>query len=77
MLKRLQIRLNEQDLIDLEAWMIDSTAVSATRPPQVPDEESQDHARGRSRGGLTTKTHMLCDANGVPLRFQLSGGGNK
>lgn len=29
---------------------------------------------GRSRGGLTIKIHMLCDANGIPLRFLLSGG---
>ena len=31
MLKRLHIKLNEQGLIDLETWMIDSTAVRATR----------------------------------------------
>ncbi|MNJ48911.1 hypothetical protein D3C77_441190 [compost metagenome] len=31
MLKRLHIRLNEQGLIDLNTWMIDSTAVRATR----------------------------------------------
>ncbi|WP_244654073.1 transposase [Pseudomonas syringae] len=31
MLKRLHIRLNEQGLIDLETWIIDSTAVRATR----------------------------------------------
>lgn len=37
-------------------------------------DEPADHALGRSRGGLTTKIHMLCDANGVPLRFLLSGG---
>ncbi len=37
-------------------------------------EEPQDHALGRSRGGLTTKIHMLRDANGVPLHFLLSGG---
>ncbi len=30
-LKRLHIKLNEQGLIDLETWMIDSTAVQATR----------------------------------------------
>ena len=30
MLKRLHIKLNEQGLIDLETWMIDSTAVRAT-----------------------------------------------
>jgi len=33
-----------------------------------------DHALGRSHGGLTTKIHMLSDANGVPLHFLLSGG---
>ena len=31
MLKRLHIKLNEQGLIDLETWMIDSTAVRAPR----------------------------------------------
>jgi len=77
-LKRLHIRLNEQGLIDLETWMIDSTAVRAIRASSGAEkrgpEEPQDHALGRSRGSLTTKTHMLCDANGVPLRFLLSGG---
>jgi hypothetical protein len=37
-------------------------------------EEPLDRALGRSRGGLTTKMHMICDANGVPLRFMLSPG---
>lgn len=32
MLKRLHLRLNEQGLIDLQTWMIDSTAVRATEP---------------------------------------------
>lgn len=78
MLKRLHIRLNERGLIDLETWMIDSTAVRATRASsgagKREPEEPQDHALGRSRGGLTTKIHMLCDAHGVPLNFLLSGG---
>lgn len=29
---------------------------------------------GRSRGGLTTKIHMMCDALGLPLKFILTGG---
>ena len=29
---------------------------------------------GRSRGGLTTKIHLLCDALGRPLRFLLTPG---
>ncbi|QNL86163.1 Uncharacterized protein PPKH_0749 [Pseudomonas putida] len=31
MLKRLHLRLNEQGLTDLQTWMIDSTAIRATR----------------------------------------------
>lgn len=77
-LERLQIRLNQEGLIDLDTWMIDSTAVLATRASsgvgKKGSEEPLDHALGRSRGGLTTKIHMLCDANGVPLRFLLSPG---
>ena len=29
---------------------------------------------GRSRGGLSTKIHMMCDAQGQPMRFILTGG---
>lgn len=77
MLKRLHLRLNGQGLIDLQAWMIDSTAVRATRVSSGTEkkgaDEPADHALGRSRGGLTTKIHMFCDTNGTPLRFLLSG----
>ena len=38
--------------------------------PQEPD----DHALGRSRGGFTTKIHILCDGNGLPLQFHLTAG---
>ena len=31
MLRRLHLKLNDQDLIDLQVWMIDSTAVRVTR----------------------------------------------
>jgi transposase len=34
-----------------------------------PEKEGQNQALGRSRGGLTTKIHMLADALGRPLRF--------
>ena len=33
-----------------------------------------DHALGRSRGGFGTKLHILCDAKGHPLHFELSAG---
>ncbi|MDK1494672.1 transposase [Sinorhizobium sp. 7-81] len=34
----------------------------------------KDQALGRSRGGLTTKIHMLVDALGRPLRFIVTAG---
>lgn len=37
-------------------------------------EEPEDHALGRSRGGFSTKIHILCDRNGHPLSFQLTAG---
>lgn len=37
-------------------------------------EEPLDHALGRSRGGFSTKIHVLCDGNGLPLGFHLTPG---
>lgn len=37
-------------------------------------EEPQDRALGRSRGGLSCKIHLLCDAQGHPLHFHLTAG---
>ena len=34
----------------------------------------QNEAPGHSRRGLSTKIHMVCDAQGRPLRFALTGG---
>ena len=36
--------------------------------------KGEDIAIGRSRGGLTTKVHMLADAHGNPLEFTLTEG---
>ncbi len=35
---------------------------------------AKDQALGRSRGGLTTKVHMLADTFGRPLRFRITPG---
>lgn len=37
-------------------------------------DEPPDHAIGRSRGGLTTKTHLVCDGKGRALAFTLTPG---
>ncbi|MBG6182041.1 hypothetical protein IWX62_003269, partial [Arthrobacter sp. CAN_A1] len=37
-------------------------------------EEPPDHAIGRSRGGLTTKIHHLCDGKMRPLAMLIGPG---
>jgi transposase len=36
--------------------------------------EPANHALGRSRGGFSTKIHLLCDGHGHPLHFHLTAG---
>ncbi len=37
-------------------------------------QEPADHALGRSRGGFSTKIHLVCDGQGNPLHFELTAG---
>ena len=78
-LTRLHLRLREDGTVDLDTWMVDSTSIRATRSASGAGKkggaiEPPDHALGRSRGGLTTKIHLLCDSRGFPLTFSLSAG---
>jgi transposase len=54
--------------------MIDSTIVRAHQQAANGKRGAKDQALGRSRGGLTTKIHMLADALGRPLRFIVTAG---
>ena len=53
--------------------MMDSTVVRAHQHA-AGAKGSRDQALGRSRGGLTTKIHLLADATGRPIDFILTGG---
>jgi|SaaInl8_200m_RNA_FD_contig_71_803291_length_920_multi_2_in_0_out_0_2 transposase len=64
---------------DMESIMIDGTIVrahacSAGAPQCCPEEQRQDQALGRSKGGFTTKIHVMVDALGNPMDFILTGG---
>ena len=37
-------------------------------------KEPEDHALGRSRGGFSTKIHLVCDVGGCPIHFEVSAG---
>ena len=62
---------------DLESIMIDSTVVRAhacAAGAVDQEDEPKDQALGRSKGGLSTKIHILVDALGNPLEVTLTGG---
>ena len=54
--------------------MIDSTIVRAHQQAGLWQRGGQREALGRSRGGLSTKIHLVADAQGRPVRFSLTGG---
>ncbi|MPY38393.1 IS5 family transposase [Streptomyces adustus] len=79
-LQQIQARADAAGDID---WLvqIDSTIVRAHqhaaatgRKGGPTGDEPDDHALGRSRGGLTTKIHLACDGKGRPLAILLTPG---
>ncbi len=59
---------------DMESIMIDSTIVRAHPCAAGAIHPEEDPALGRSRGGFSTKIHVLVDALGNPLDFILTAG---
>jgi transposase len=58
-----------------EYLMIDSTIVRAHQQAATGRKKGgPDQALGRSRGGLTTKIHLLCNELGEPVDFLLTAG---
>jgi transposase len=59
---------------DGDIQMIDSTSVRAHQQAATAKKRGADHCLGRSRGGLTTKIHVVVDAQGLPIRLGLTAG---
>ncbi|MFE0726410.1 IS5 family transposase [Streptomyces rochei] len=79
-LQQIQARADAAGDID---WLvqIDSTivrphqhAAATGRKGGSSGDEPDDHALGRSRGGLTTKVHLACDGKGRPLALLVTPG---
>src|SRR4029453_5699598 len=54
---------------DGDIQMIDSTSVRVHQQAATAKRGAADHCLGRSRGGLTTKIHVVVDAKGLPTRL--------
>jgi transposase len=59
---------------DNEYMMIDATIVRAHQHSAGARKKNGEQAIGRSRGGLTTKIHVLVDALGNPVELMLTPG---
>jgi transposase len=59
---------------DGDIQMIDSTSVRAHQQAATAKKAGADRCLGRSRGGLTTKIHVVVDAQGLPIRLGLTAG---
>jgi transposase len=78
----LQVRRDRRGKIDWDLWCIDGSVARAARCAagarksscQLHLDEPPDHALGRSRGGFTSKFHLLTDSGGSPITVQVSPG---
>jgi transposase len=59
---------------DGDIQMIDSTSVRAHQQAATLKRRDAEQYLGRSRGGLTTKIHVVVDAKGLPIRLGLTAG---
>ncbi|WP_168564979.1 IS5 family transposase [Crateriforma spongiae] len=71
-------RLDKLDKIDRTLWCVDGSVIRAHRcaAGMIPQSEENDElvALGHSRGGYSTKIHILCDGQGTLLGITATGG---
>ena len=79
--ERLIDRLCAKGEIDFELWCVDGTivrahraAAGALREALSPEESAAKQGLGRSRGGYSTKIHLLTDGQGIPLGLTVTAG---
>lgn len=79
--ERLIARLRGGGEIDFEIWCVDGTVVRAHKAAAgakkgklTTEENATKQALGRSRGGYSTKLHLLTDGQGIPLAVTATPG---
>lgn len=71
-------RMDRLGNIDRTVWCVDGSVIRAHRAAsgmdQQSDESDEYHALGRSRGGYSTKLHVMTDSRGTLLAATVTGG---
>lgn len=65
--------LNESEAMPDQVQMIDSTIIRAHHQA-AGARGTQRQGFGRSKGGFTTKIHLIANAHGLPMKAEISGG---
>ena len=76
---RLLALKNKDGQIDWDLFCIDGTIIrahkaSAGARKDPPEGEPEDHSLGLSRGGISTKIHLVCDGKGLPIIADIGPG---
>lgn len=71
-------QLDKYKKVDRKLWCIDGSVIRAHRSAAGGSRKevktAEDNALGRSRGGYSTKIHLVCDRNGIPLGITATAG---
>lgn len=71
-------RLDRDGNVDRTLWCVDGSIVrahvSAVGGSRKTTSNAKENALGRSRGGYSTKLHVACDGNGLPLGIVITAG---
>lgn len=76
--RKLLNRVDRKGYIDRSLWCVDGSIVrahvSAVGGSRKTSENDGQNALGRSRGGYSTKLHVACDSQGIPLGISITAG---
>lgn len=71
-------RADQRGRVDRKLWCVDGSIVrahhAAVGGSSCTSRSAAENALGRSRGGYSTKLHIVCDGNGLPLGVTATGG---
>ena len=71
-------RIDESQKINRSLWGVDGSVVRAHRSAaggsRKTKQNAETNALGRSRGGYSTKIHIVCDCKGIPLAVTATAG---
>lgn len=71
-------KMDQRKKVGRKLWSIDGSVIRAHRTAaggsRKSERNGEENALGRSRGGYSTKIHVVCEGKGIPLGVTLTSG---